>query len=143
MLFTGFFHHLRDGEHHISGASESKSMQGITLGCCRKSECMIFYCPHHKQLYATSDFKLDGHHTPNTYNPQYDVGIFAGLYSHGSPNRSVELYPEGTSLSFPLQSSHDQRKTIQMQGAVISDPIPNNNAQLPTSAMQLHLHTWL
>ncbi len=69
MFSVGFFRHLQDGDHHHSGVSESKSMQGITLGRCRKSDGMIFYCPHNKQLYKSSDYKLDeGRSTPNTFN---------------------------------------------------------------------------
>lgn len=44
-------------------------MQGIALGHCRKSDGMIFYCPHNKQVYTSLDYKLDeGRHTPNTFN---------------------------------------------------------------------------
>jgi hypothetical protein len=69
MFLVGFFHHLKDGDHHCRGISESKSMQGITLGRCRKSDGMIFYCPHTKRLYTSSDYKLDeGRNTPNTFN---------------------------------------------------------------------------
>jgi hypothetical protein len=32
MFSVGYFKHLRDGQHHCSGISESKSMQGIALG---------------------------------------------------------------------------------------------------------------
>jgi hypothetical protein len=38
MFSVGFFHHLRDGSHHRSGISDSKTMQGIALGHCRKSD---------------------------------------------------------------------------------------------------------
>lgn len=131
MFSTGYFRHLRDGVHNRSGISDSKSMQGIALGRCRKSDGMIFYCPHNKQLYTSSDYKLDeGRHTPNTFNLQYDGGIFVGLYNHGSPNSSVEPFPEGTSVLFPLQSHCDQNQTIQMRGTVISVPIPSNHSQL-------------
>jgi hypothetical protein len=42
-------------------------MQGIALGRCRKSDGMIFYCPHNKQVYTSSDYKLDeGRSTPTT-----------------------------------------------------------------------------
>ena len=64
-------------------------MQGIALGRCRKSDGMIFYCPHNKQLYTSSDYKLDeGRHTPNTFNLRYDGGFFMGLYNHSSPTNS-------------------------------------------------------
>ncbi len=132
MFSTGFFRHLRDGSQHRSGITDSKSMQGIALGRCRKSDGMIFYCPHNKQIYTSSDYKLDeGRHTPNTFNLKYDGGIFVGLYNHSSPNNSIEPFPEGTSVSFPVKSPHDNTSTIRMRGTVISVPISSSNAQLP------------
>ncbi len=62
-------------------------------GSLQKSDGMIFYCPHNKQLCTSSDYKLnEGWHTTNTFNLQYDDGIFEGLYNHGSPNSSVEPF---------------------------------------------------
>lgn len=131
---TDFFRHLKDGTHHHSGVTDSKSMQGIALGHCRKSYSMIFNCPHNKQLYTSSDYKLDeGHHTPNTFNLKYDGGIFVGLYNHSSSNTATEPFPEGTSVSFPLKSPHNNNDTIYMRGTIISFPIAPSNAQLPMS----------
>jgi len=55
LFSTGYFWHHMDGSHHRSGISESRSMQGIALGRCRKSDGMIFYSPHTKELYTSSD----------------------------------------------------------------------------------------
>jgi hypothetical protein len=105
MFNNGLFCHLKDGTHHHSGISDSKSMQGIAMGHCHKLDGMIFYCPRNKQLYTSSDCKLDeGQHTPNTFNLRYDGGIFLGLYNHTSNNSSIEPFPEGTSVSFPFCS---------------------------------------
>jgi hypothetical protein len=94
MFSTGFFCHLKDGTQHRSGVTDSKSMQGIALSRCRKSDGMIFYCPHNKQLYTSSDYKLDkGRHTPNTFNLKYDGGIFVGLYNPSSSITSTEPFP--------------------------------------------------
>jgi hypothetical protein len=132
MFSVGFFCHLCDSNHHRSGISESKSMQGITLGRCRKSDGMIFYCPHTKQLYTSSDYKLD-EGTPNTFNLRYDSGIFVRLYNPSSSTSSCEPYPEGTQVSFPLKSSQNNNNTIIMNGTVISVPIPPASTQLPLS----------
>jgi hypothetical protein len=131
MFSVGFFRHLRDGNHHCSGVAESKSMQGITLGRCCKSDGMIFYCLHTKQLYTSSDYKLDeGKNTPNTFNLQYDGGIFVGLYNPSSPTSACEPFPEGTQISYPLKTSNHSN-TILMHGTVISVPIYNAITQLP------------
>jgi hypothetical protein len=128
---VGFFRHLKDGDHHCSSISESKSMQGITLGRCHKSDGMIFYCPHTKRLYTSSNYKLDeGRNTPNTFNLRYDGGIFVGLYNRSSPTSSCEPFPEGTPVTFPLITSN-KKDTIQMNGTVISIPIHSNGTQLP------------
>jgi hypothetical protein len=98
---TGYFKHSRDGSRHRSGISESHSMQGIALGQCHKSDGMLFYSPHTKELY-TSDYKLDeGCNTPNTFYLQYDGGIFVGLYNCSSHATTHEPFPEGTLLHFP------------------------------------------
>jgi hypothetical protein len=50
LFSTGFFQKLHDGNHHQSDISESRSI-------------------HNKQLYTSSDYKLDkGRSTPNTFN---------------------------------------------------------------------------
>jgi hypothetical protein len=132
MFSVGFFKHLRDGQNHRSGISQSKSMQGIALGCCRKSDGMIFFCPHTKQLYTSSDYKLDeGRNTPNTFNLHYDGGIFVGLYNHQAHNNSIEPFPEGTSISFPSKHPNNNMDSILMRGTVISVPINNTTSQLP------------
>jgi hypothetical protein len=66
MFSTGFFKHSSDDTHHRSGVCESKSMQGIAIGRCRKLDGMLFYCPCTKRIYSSSDYKLDEHrNTPN------------------------------------------------------------------------------
>lgn len=62
-----------------------------------------------------------------------DGGIFVGLYNHMSHYTSIEPFPEGTPVTFPLKSPHYHHQTIQMRGTVISVPRPNNNTQLPHS----------
>ncbi len=134
MFSVGFFRHLRDGSHHRGGISESKIMQGIALGRCRKSDGRIFYCPHNKQLYTSSDDKLDeGRNTPNTFNLRYNGGIFVGLYNHPSSTFATESYPKGTSVSFPSKCPTNPNTTITIRGAVISVPIHADSSQL-------HLH---
>jgi hypothetical protein len=107
-------------------------MQGIALGRCRKSDGMIFYCPHNKQLYTSTDYKLDeGRITPITFNLHYNGGIFVGLYNHPSSKTTTEPYPEGTSVSFPSTSPTDPNTTMTMRGTVISVPIHADSSQLP------------
>jgi len=135
LFSTGDFRHPRDGSYYCSGISDSLSMQSIGLDRCRKSDGMIFYSPHSKELYVSSDHKLDeGHHTPTAFNLHYDGGIFIGLYNHNS-STSLEPYPEGTSVSFPL-CSDPKTKTLtplQMHGTVLSAPISKCNSRLPLS----------
>jgi hypothetical protein len=128
MFSTGFFRHSSDGTHHHSGIAESKSMQCITIGRCWKSDGMLFYCPYTKRIYSSSVYKLDEHrNTPNLFNLRYDGGIFIGLYNPSSTTSTTEPYPEGTSVSLPLESG------ITMRGIVISVPISQPNNQLPIS----------
>jgi hypothetical protein len=69
MFSTGVFRHTSDGLHHRSGIAKSKSIQGIALGHCRKSDGMLFYCPCSQRIYSSSDYKLDeGRNTPNLFN---------------------------------------------------------------------------
>jgi hypothetical protein len=132
MFSVGFFHHLRDGTQHRSGISDSKTMQGIALGRCRKSDGMLFLCPHNKQIYTSSDYKLDeGRNTPNTFDLKYDGGIFIGLYNHQSPIGSTESFPKGTPASFPTKCPHDPTKTSTMHGIIISVPLSLSSSQLP------------
>jgi hypothetical protein len=133
LFSTGYFRHLRDGSHHHSGLAASHAMQGIALGRCRKSDGMMFYSPHSKEIYISSDYKLDeGHHTPTAFNLHYDGGIFIGLYNQGSSS-VCEPFPEGTSVSMPVQSPNDPSSSIQMRGVIISVPIPATNSALPIS----------
>jgi len=89
---------------------------------------MLFYSPCTKRIYSSSDYKLNKHrNTPNLFNLRYDGGIFIGLYNPSSTTSTTEPYPEGTSVSFPLESG------ITMQGIVISVPISKPNNQLPLS----------
>jgi hypothetical protein len=133
LFSTGYFRHYQDGTHHHSGISDSRSMQGIALGRCRKSDGMIFYSLHSKELYVSSDYKLDeGRHTPTAFNLHYDGGIFIGSYTHNN-STSYEAYPEGTSVLFTKPSSSSSSTPVNMRGTVISVPIPNINSRLPTS----------
>lgn len=96
MFLVGFFKHTRDGQHHHSGISKSKTMQGISLGHCRKSDGMIFFCPHNKQLYTSSDYKLyEGLNTPNTFNLWYDGGIFIAYTTFKRPTIPSNLFQRG------------------------------------------------
>jgi hypothetical protein len=114
--------------------SKSKSMQGIALGRCRKSDGMIFYCPHNKQLYTSSDYKLDeGRSTPTTFKLRYDGGIFVGLCNNNSPTTSTESYPEGMPVPFPIRSPPLGSSPVYMRGTVISVPIQALTTQLPFS----------
>ncbi len=107
-------------------------MQGIALGHCRKSNGMIFYCPHNKQLYTSSDYKLDeGRSTPTTFNLWYDGGIFVGLYNNNSPTTSTEPYPEGMPVSFPICSPHLGSSPVYMRGTVISVPMSFVSLMVP------------
>ncbi len=90
MFSSGFFRHSRDGPLTRSGVSDAKMLQGIAIGPCRKSDGMLFYSPHTKAIYTSSDYKLDeGRSTPNTFILCYDGGIFIGLYSHQAPNTTI------------------------------------------------------
>lgn len=135
MFSTGFFHHLWDGSHDRHGVEESHSMQGIALGRCCSSDGMIFYSPHTKELYTSSDYKLDeGRSTPpTTFNLRYDGGLFVGLYNSSSINSSIEPHPEGTSVSFPLKESGNSLGTVLRRGTVIPVPIPSPDSPLPLS----------
>jgi len=53
-------HQNQNGLVECGGVSDSRLMQGIALGCCRKSDGVSFYSPHSKKLYISSDYKLDG-----------------------------------------------------------------------------------
>jgi hypothetical protein len=133
MFSTGFFRHLSDGTHHRSGIAESKSMQGIAIGRCRKSDGMMFYCPCTKRIYSSSDYKLDENcNTPNLFNLRYDGRILIGLYNPSSVSSS-EPYLEGTPVSFPVESSSLGGHPITMRGIVISVPISTPTSQLPLS----------
>lgn len=84
-LFScGYFLHEKDGVRTRDGISESKTLQGITLGRSRKADGMLFYNPATCQIYTSSDYTLDeGRSTPNAFNLRYDGGIFVGLYDYG------------------------------------------------------------
>jgi len=110
-------------------------MQGIALGRCRKSDGMIFYSPHTKELYVSSDYKLnEGHHTPTMFNLRFDGGIFLGLHNHySSKNSTIEPLPQGTPVSFPTMSNNNSKSPVFMLGDIISVPIPMSPSQLPLS----------
>jgi hypothetical protein len=108
-------------------------MAGIAVGHCWKSEGLLFYCPHNHQFYSSVDDKLDeGCSTLQTFNLQYDGGIFVGLYDNSPSSTGVEPYPEGISvvLSIPSPGSLD---AIKMRGLVVSVPLPLIIDQLPHS----------
>jgi len=87
-------------------------MQGIALGHCRKSDGMIFHSPQSKELYTSSNYKLDeGHHTPTAFNRHYDEGIFFGLYIYNSSS-SFETFLEGTSVSYPTRPNPNFTSTV-------------------------------
>jgi len=133
LFSTGFFKHERDGTRDRDGIAESKSMSGIAIGRDRKSDGLLFYCPHTKLIYTSSDYKLDeGRNTPNTFNLQYEGGIFVGLYDSCPNTSQVEPYPQGTSVVWPLQDAN--KRIIHMRGTVISVPLPLSDSQLPASA---------
>lgn len=133
LFSTGFFKHERDGTRDRDGIAESKSMSGIAIGRDRKSDGLLFYCPHTKHIYTSSDYKLDeGRNTPNTFNLQYEGGIFVGLYDSCPNTSQVEPYPQGTSVVWPLQDAN--KRIIHMRGTVISVPLPLSDSQLPASA---------
>lgn len=134
MFSTGYFCHQRDSTETHRGTGSSKSMQDIALGRCRKSDGMIFYSPHTKELYVSSDYKLDeGHHTPTMFNLHYDGEIFLELYNHTSKNSINEPFPQGTPVSFSTISSNKLQSPIYMCAMVISVPITMSPSQLPLS----------
>lgn len=109
-------------------------MQGIAIGRCRKSDGMLFYCPCTKRIYSLSAYKLDeGRNAPNFFSLCYDGGIFIGLYNSSPTSSTIEPYPEGTPVSFPLKSSTSGGVPITMRGIIISVPISSPTAQLPLS----------
>jgi hypothetical protein len=50
MFSTGYFRHNCDSTESRHGIGTSKTMQGIALGRCCKSDRMIFYSPHTKEI---------------------------------------------------------------------------------------------
>jgi hypothetical protein len=130
---TGYFHKVKDSSYHCSGISTSTSMQGIAIGRCRKTDGMLFYSPHSKEIFTSSDYKLDeGRHTPTAFNLSYDGGIFIGLYNHNTSS-SVEPYPEGTPISYPTKLNPSSNHTTYMRGMVISAPLPPSHSGTPIS----------
>ena len=108
-------------------------MSGIVIGRCRKSDGLLFYCPHTKHIYSSGDCKLDeGRNTPNTFNLFYEGGIFVGLYDSNKNSSQVEPYSEGTSALWPIKGDGDT--TVNMRGTVISVPVLSTTAQIPNSA---------
>jgi hypothetical protein len=133
LFSVGFFRHGKDGSHHRSGISNSRSMQGIALGRCRKSDGMIFYSPHTKEIYTSSDYKLDeGHNMPNTFSLTYYGGIFVGLYNSTTPTKICKPFPEGILVAFPIQS-RTTNDIVRTRGIVISVPLPRTTSQLSVS----------
>jgi len=132
LFSTGYFKHEKDSDRARDGIAEAKSMSGIAIGRCRKTDGLLFYCPHTKVIYSSGDFKLDeGRNTPNTFNLQYEGGIFVGMYDSASITSQAEPFPQGTPVVFPLEDCN--KKIINMRGTVISVPVPNTPSQLPRS----------
>jgi hypothetical protein len=132
LFSTGFFKHEKDSDRARDGIAEAKCMSGIAIGRCRKTDGLLFYCPHTKVIYSSGDFKLDeGRNTPNTFNLQYEGGIFVGMYDSASITTQAEPFPQGTSVVFPLEDCN--KNIIQMRGTVISVPVPSTPSQLPSS----------
>jgi hypothetical protein len=72
------------------------------------------------------------------------TGIFVGLYNPSSSNTSIEPFPEGTPVSFPLQSPHTHSHPIIMKGIVVSAPIHSCNQSIPLSDSDAPPYTiWL
>ena len=133
LFSTGYFKHERDSTRDRDGIAESKSMCGIVIGRDRKSDGLLFYCPHTKHIYTSGDYKLDeGRNTPNTFNLKYEGGIFVGLYDSSPNTPQVEPYPQGTSVVWPLKDISN--KTVIIRGTVISVPLPLSDCQIPASA---------
>jgi len=108
-------------------------VQGIALGRCRKSDGTIFYSPHSKELYISSDYKLDeGRHTPTVFNLPYDGGIFVGLYNHYHSS-TFEPFLEGASVNYPIKMNPLSSHTTLMRGTVISVPIPPQRSGISLS----------
>jgi hypothetical protein len=106
-------------------------MKGIALSRCRKSDGMIFYCPHKKQLYTSSDYELDeGCNTPTTFDLHYDGDIFIGLYKNQANNNSIDPFPKGTSVLFPRKDPRSN-DIITMHGTAISVYINTGSSQVP------------
>jgi len=133
LFSTGYLKKNKDGAHHHSGISTSTSIQGIALGRCRKSDGTIFYSPHSKELYISSDYKLDeGRHTPTVFNLPYDGGIFVGLYNHYHSS-TFEPFLEGASVNYPIKINPLSSHTTLMRGTVISVPIPPQRSGISLS----------
>jgi hypothetical protein len=133
LFSTGYFKYTTDGTRHRDGISEATSMAGIAVGHCRKSEGLLFCCPHNRQFYSSVDYKLDeGHSTPHTFNLSYDGGIFVGLYDHSPISAGVEPYLEGTPVVLSVPCSGSQ-EVVQMRGSVNSVPLLTLGDQLPIS----------
>ena len=131
LFSTGFFRHTRDSTRARDGF-EAKMLQGIVIGRCHQSDGLLFYSPHTRQIYHSSDYKLDeGRSTPNTFNLRYDGGIFVGLYDNGPPSLGTEPYPEGTTIVWPLRQNNNM---VKMHGTVISVPLSTTLTQLPSSS---------
>jgi hypothetical protein len=133
LFSTWYFCELKYSNLHHSGISTSTSMQGIAIGLCRKTDGMLFYSPHSKEILTSSDYKLDeGHHTPTVFNLPYDGANFVGLYNHNNSS-SFESYPEGTPVSYPTKLHSSSNHTTLICGMVISVPISHPQSGIPIS----------
>ena len=129
---TRYFKHLHDGTCAQDGC-KAKSLQGIAIGWCKQSNGLLFYSPHSKEIYQSSDYKLgEGRCVPASFNLKYDGGLFVGLYN-GSPNIRTELFPEGAPI---IWSCTHGMGTVGMWGSV--RPRTNN----PVKNVKKREHFW-
>ena len=56
---TGFFKHHTDVNCTGDGIAEAQSLSGIAMGRCCMTDVVLFYCPHTRHIYSSSDYKLD------------------------------------------------------------------------------------
>ena len=119
LFSTAFFTHVKDGVKARTNI-QSHTMAGIAVGYSDVANGMEVYNPLTKELYTTSRFKLDEHHSTKTYfNLDYDGGIFSGLYSLDCNQNVPEPYPLGTAVQIPSP-------TGPTPGYVLA--VPSNNS---------------
>ena len=106
-------------------------MAGISVGHSEVANGMEIFNPLTKELYTTSRFKLDEHHSTKTYfNLTYDGGIFSGLYSLDQQQNVPEPYSLGTAVTIPLN-------TGSMPGYVLAVPASTSAPDSDPCTIQL------